>query len=80
MLILCFVHVSSTVLIEPSFVFMMGSIMLPPVQDTQKILAMDLGWRWPFRQKKSIAAMTGMRLARTVGSYRRRQTTIALSH
>jgi hypothetical protein len=47
------------VLIEPSFVFMMGSIMdsimLPPVQDTQEILAMDLGWRWSFRQKGALS-------------------------
>jgi hypothetical protein len=43
------------VLIEPSFVFMMGSIMLQPVQDTQEILAMDLGWRWPFRQKRALS-------------------------
>ena len=41
--------------IEPSFVFMMGSIMLPPVQDTQEMIAMDLGWRWPFRQKKALS-------------------------
>jgi hypothetical protein len=58
-LILCFDHVCSSVLIEPSFVFMMGSIMdsimLPPVQDTQEILAMDLGWRWSFRQKGALS-------------------------
>jgi len=47
------------VFIEPSFVFMMGSIMdsimLPPVQDTQEMLAMDLGWLWPFRQKRALS-------------------------
>ena len=51
--VLC--SVCSTVIIEPSFVFLMGSIMLPPVQDTREILAMDQGWRWPFRRKGALS-------------------------
>ena len=58
----------------------MDSIMLPPVQDTQEILAMDLGWRWSFRQKGALSQWQTWDWVEQLGVLRRWQTILALSH